>query len=68
MTTTEKLERIAAKCRELLNRPKAGGQSAAAGWRSTISAIELIKVIGAWSHAAESSIDQILAAWPDELL
>ena len=71
MTTPEKLGRIAAKCRELLNNPKSGGQSAEAGWRSTLAAIESIKLEnrGSSPHLTAREtvlIDAILAAWPDE--
>ena len=81
MTTTEKLERIKAKCRELLSdgegRAKYDKQ-AVAGWRSTLAAIELYHQLhsigwgwdgdGGAVAANESMIDQILAAWPDDLL
>ena len=72
MTTAEKLNLIAARCRELLNNPKAGGQSAEAAWRSTLAAIESVKLENRGSApsltARESVlIDAILAAWPDDL-
>ena len=76
MTTTAKLARIAAKCREKIdlcirNGFKSGCEEAA--WRSTLAAIESVKLENRGSSpsltARESVlIDAILAAWPDELL
>ena len=76
MTTAEKLNLIAARCREKLdlcnrNGFKSGCEEAA--WRSTLAAIESVKLENRGSSpsltARESVlIDAILAAWPDELL
>jgi hypothetical protein len=78
MTTPEKLEKIAAECRELLACAESNvtdfyGGCAIAGWRSTLAAIEYIgndaEIFPANTPrgaAARSQLDQILAAWPDE--
>ena len=77
MTTTEKLERIKAKCRELLSdgegRAKYDKQ-AVAGWRSTLAAIEALECVALWYPSGNpkndeaEALNQILAAWPDDLL
>ena len=71
MTTTEKLERIKAKCRELLSdgegRAKYDKQ-AIAGWRSTLAAIEFAAECEEDGYKAHSLTEAILSAWPDDLL
>ena len=62
------LTRIAVKCRELLNSPKAGGQAAEAGWRSTLAAIEFAAECEEDGYKSHSLTDAILAAWTDDLL
>ena len=65
MTTTEKLNAIAAKCRALL--AQSPGPKTAAGWRTTLAAIDLCaklrtlgSLAGVWAANAET---EILAAW-----
>ena len=65
MTTTEKLNAIAAKCRELLAQNV--GLKTAAGWHTTLAAIDLCaklrtlgSLAGVWAANAET---EILAAW-----
>ena len=70
MTNTEKLKRIATKCRQNIAYAESNitdlyGGRAIAGWRSTIAAIEFIER----GEYFESRVaDEIAAAWPDELL
>lgn len=71
MTTNEKLERIAAKCREFIEYAEGNvtdfyGGLAIAGWRSTIAAIERTSrqiVAGRLTGDAELLLADILAAW-----
>ena len=65
MTTTEKLNTIAAKCRALLRRDP--GPRTEAGFLTTLAAIELCaklralgSLAGVWAANAET---EILAAW-----
>jgi hypothetical protein len=66
MTTTLKLDRIAARCRELLDGDGCKSVHAEAGWRSTIAAIDALPDMG--EHDSEILAANIMAAWPDELI
>ena len=78
MTTTDQLQRIRAKCIKLINGYNGSRweatQQAVAGWRATIAAIDALKTqyerpMGCASQAmAETAINAIIAAWPEELL
>jgi len=82
MTTTDHLNRIAAKCRELLEKRGALGSDynshQIAAWRSTIAAIEMACEMRAHLLAefgdgwrcdfVDDKIKLIIAAWPEELL
>jgi hypothetical protein len=66
MTTTEKLNAIADKCRELLTQNV--GLKTAAGWRTTLAAIESVSLINRGSSPAltqreERLVNAIIAAW-----
>ena len=79
MSPEEHLNRIVAKCRELLA-ANAGSDRAKAGWRATIAAIEGLRLIAnsetsadpheSCDHPtdAQKTLQQIIAAWPEELL
>jgi hypothetical protein len=81
MTREEHLEKIVAKCRELIS-ADAGSKRAEAGWRATIAACEKsLEVIHFFKgcqelhplhqrelETAESFAASILAVWPVELL
>ncbi len=64
MTTEEHLEKIVAKCRELLA-ADAGSDRAKAGWRATIAMCEWMVDSG---YCESLIADSIIAAWPKELL
>jgi len=78
MTTEQRLQRIKAKCQELLAHAEdaafiaACAGSAEAGWSSTLAAIEAIKnaasIYGRLSCAENELQNAIIAAWPEELL
>jgi hypothetical protein len=59
MNTTEKLDAIADKCRELL--AQNAGLKTAAGWRTTLAAIAALDGMGARGAAVLG--DAIIAAW-----
>ncbi len=71
MTTTEKLNAIADKCRALLalDYPDAKEpRKARAGWRTTLAAIESVPLVNRGSYPSftqreERLIDAIIAAW-----
>ena len=65
MTPTTKLQRIAAKCRELLALGW-GTDCAKAGWRATLAAIDWLD--GMTPQVREAVENEIITAWPDELL
>ena len=76
MTTEEHLKRIADQCRELLRLHEGlDGYFTVrqhAGWLATITACELAlvlcKPVGTLNEPARHFINEILAAWPAELL
>jgi hypothetical protein len=74
MTKTEHLQRIRARCEELIDAylfEHKESDARVAGWRATIAAIDgLLPFIGAWGHYhdAAKATDAIIAAWPEELL
>ena len=84
MTQQEHLDRIVAKCRELLAVAEKrtpgrwfGGSNAqdaysCAGWRATIAAIDALDAahiaMPDGDDTAWMGIEAILAAWPEELL
>lgn len=83
MTTTEKLQRIRARCVELINKHNGSDFEAAlqaeAGWRSTIVAIDAMSYFVAACESGnarsktnyakqKAALDAIIAAWPEELL
>jgi hypothetical protein len=66
MTTTEKLNAIADKCRAFLSR--GFGPRAEAGWRTTLAAIESVSLINRGSSPTltqreERLVAEIIAAW-----
>jgi len=65
MTQKEHLNRIVARCRELLAVSEIANCAGPdeAGWRATIAAIKLIQH-NKWWHLSYG----IIAAWPEELL
>lgn len=78
MTTTEKLQRIRARCVELTsiydNAEPHTPLPAVAGWRATIAAIDMLSIqaeigtgAGVRQHAS-NALGAIIAAWPEELL
>jgi len=76
MSPEEHLNKIVAKCRELLA-AAAGSDRAKAGWRATIAAIEFAKLKKKQSalydgHEGDRDCDDqlaiIIADWPEELL
>ena len=70
MTPTEKLERIKAKCQWLVEN-SVDQPMAEAGWRATIAAVDILKALDGWNGIDMSGLDvtqNILAAWPEELL
>lgn len=65
MTQAEHLERIKAKCRELISAfPPC---ESVAGWHSTIAAIEGLQYMTPGMSQTET-INAIIAAWPEDLL
>ena len=70
--TMAKLARIVAKCRESLGPLMVSPPMAEAGWHSTIAAIRGLQEIVKWkfenSYYAEIALDDIIAAWPEDLL
>lgn len=79
MTTEEHLEKIRARCVDLLNRqgwnsPTIYLECAEAGWRSAIAAIEWLMTIRQERHQyvlaekASVALNAIISAWPEELL
>jgi hypothetical protein len=75
MTTNEHLEKIKAKLEELIVRYKSGtggAPLAIAGWKSTLEEIAKLKLMLAedigWRMYAKRRINEILAAYPVELL
>jgi hypothetical protein len=78
MTTQEHLQKIQAKCKQLVsiydNAEPHTPLPAVAGWRSTIAAIETLLAcypdgnIAARSFNAQHMAQTIIAAWPEELL
>ena len=66
MTTTEHLERIKQKCVELV--AKYPLCESTAGWRSNIAAIEFIYECEDDGYKTDSLSQDIIAAWPEELL
>ena len=78
MTNQEKLTKIRAKCVELSKLYGDEAPIARAGMMSTIAAIDRLENPASWwsphsgGHEAEFAaylaINQILSAWPDELL
>lgn len=65
MNTTEHIERIKAKCKELLNVTSCAGP-AETGWLTTIEIIEALDDIE--DAAAGRLVGAIIAAWPEEML
>jgi hypothetical protein len=66
MTTTEKLNAIADKCRDLL--AQNAGLQTQAGWRTTLAAIESVSLLNRGSSPSrtlreERLITAIIAAW-----
>ena len=61
MTTTEKLNAIADKCRALLAPNVAAGPKTKAGWRTTLAAIAALDGMGARGAAVLGA--NIIAAW-----
>ena len=66
MNTTEKLDAIADKCRELL--AQNAGLKTAAGWRTTLAAIDSVSLVNrgaspSLTQREERLITAILAAW-----
>ena len=66
MTTTEKLNAIADKCRDLL--AQNAGLKTEAGWRTTLAAIESVSLINRGSSPSrtlreERLITAIITAW-----
>ena len=66
MTTAEKLNAIAAKCRALI--AQNAGPKTEAGWRSTLAAIESVSLINrgaspSLTQREERLVAGILAAW-----
>lgn len=72
MTEIEKLERIKAKCHELLANDDLRGLYARAGWRSTIALAELLQEVvaatGTMNPLCRKTLTGILIAWPEEQL
>lgn len=74
MTTEEHLKKIKAKCESLmlLHIPTGNYQSAIAGWRATIAAIDSLQLIHEQTDLGEypawDALKEIIAAWPEELL
>ena len=68
MSRGKKLDRIVAKCRELLeiSQSVSWNSYSEAGWRVTIAAIESCREIR--SRDTGEVLDAIVAAWPEELL
>jgi len=74
--TTEHLQRIKAKCEQLLelySQARPEGQTISfseAGWLSTIAAIDLVLEMEAQgcSFRYFPTVETIIAAWPEELL
>ena len=66
MTTTKKLNAIADKCRASLSSPES--ETARAGWRTTLAAIESVSLVNRGSSPTltlreERLVTGILAAW-----
>jgi hypothetical protein len=68
MNTTEKLDAIADKCRELLAFHVNAGPGVIAGWRTTLAAIESMQIVNRGSSPSltqreERLVNAIIAAW-----
>ena len=68
MTTTEKLNAIADKCRANLALADDAGPKTQAGWRTTLAAIESVSLVNRGSSPTltqreERLVADILAAW-----
>jgi hypothetical protein len=66
MTTNEKLNAIADKCREML--ALNAGLKTSAGWRTTLAAIDSVQIVNRGSSPSltqreERLVAEILAAW-----
>jgi hypothetical protein len=76
MTTTEHLQLIKAKCEKMIKlaeiEPQSFMESAEAGWRATVTAIDNLELIHEQTdmgeYAALDALQEIIAAWPIELL
>lgn len=52
MTTEEHLNKIMAKCRELISQHGDGFERHKAGWHATMEARALLKTVGKWEESA----------------
>ncbi len=69
MTTTEHLQKIKAKCEQLIRMWETSSSLtySVAGWRATIVAIDGLLEDSRWIDESVLTTN-ILAAWPEELL